>query len=201
MIKIAHLYPELLTLYGENGNIKALTKELTKNKQKYSLTNINLEDEINFSEYDFIYIGSGRPKNLELVKNHLMKYEKDILTYINSHKILLATGNALSIFDFLNLYEIEKYPEFITADIKATTPLVKEEIKGFQNTEWLIKNCDNPFIDIIEGYGNSKTTKEGYYKNNFYVTSIIGPILARNPKLNNYFVKLLISVNKDKNII
>ena len=35
MIRIAHLYPEELTLYGESGNIKALTYTLDKENIEY----------------------------------------------------------------------------------------------------------------------------------------------------------------------
>ncbi len=37
---------------------------------------------------------------------------------------------------------------------------------------------------------------EGFMYKNFYATTIIGPILARNDNLNNYFIDLIKKTNK-----
>ena len=71
MITIAHLYPYELSLYGENGNIKALTYMLDKENIKYKVVLIDKEDKLELNKYDFIYFGSGRPKMLEDVKKRL----------------------------------------------------------------------------------------------------------------------------------
>lgn len=194
---ICYLYPKELTLYGENGNIKALKHELNKRNIKTTFLEISKDMELDFKKYDFVYIGSGRPSFLEDVKKRLLPYKDDILDYINKDKIFLVTGNALSIFDFLGLYEINKYDERIVSDVIATTSLCENNIYGFQNTEYLIKSTTSVIFNIQNGYGNNGTYLEGYQKNNFYVTSLIGPILARNYKLNDYFINLLLNNTKE----
>ena len=138
-------------------------------------------------------MGSGTKENLELVKSRLIPYRKELLRYISENRVLLVTGNALSILDFLKLYEIEETEKRVVSDVIATTSLCPENIYGFQNTEYLIKSTNKILFNINEGYGNDGTLMEGYIENNFYVTSIIGPLLARNPKLTNYFVDILTS--------
>ena len=64
-------------------------------------------------------------------------------------------------------------------------------IKGFQNTEYLISTTKNVLFNINKGVGNNYTLMEGYQYKNFYATSIIGPILARNDNLAQYFLELL----------
>ncbi len=194
---IAYLYPKELTLYGENGNIKALKYELNKLNIKAKFIEIDKEMELDFKKYDFVYLGSGRLTFLDDIRTRLLPYKEDILDYINKDKIFLVTGNALSIFDFLGLYEVEKYENRIISDVTATTSLCPDNIYGFQNTEYLIKTTSSVIFNINEGYGNNKTFLEGYQKNNFYVTSLIGPILARNSKLNNYFINLLLTNIKE----
>ena len=49
MLTIAMLYPHELTLYGENGNIKALTYALEKENIKYKLIQIEKEEKLDFS--------------------------------------------------------------------------------------------------------------------------------------------------------
>jgi len=192
-ITIGHLYPYELNLYGENGNIKALKYALEKENIEVEIINIFPGDNIEFIKYDFIYIGSGRKKNLDKVKKRLEPYKNDILNYINKDKIMLATGNSISIFEFLDLYKIEHYEKRKVADVIATTSLCNGIIKGFQNTEYLIKTTNNILFNIELGYGNNETLMEGYKQNNFYATSLIGPLLARNDNINKYFVDLLLN--------
>ena len=196
MITIAHLYPYELALYGENGNIKALTYYLDKENIKYKVILIDKEDKLEFSKYDFIYIGSGRKKYLEDVKKRLLPYKEELENYIENDKILLVTGNAISIFTFLNKYDVEYCEKREVHDVDATTSLCKGSIKGFQNTEYFISTTKDILFNINEGVGNNKTLMEGFKYKNFYATSIIGPILARNDNLCNYFIKLL---TDDKN--
>lgn len=191
MITIAHLYPDELALYGENGNIKALTYLLDQEKIKYKVVLIDKDDKIEFAKYDFIYIGSGRKKCLEDVKKRLLPYKEDFLNYIEEDKLMLVTGNALSIFSFLDLYEIKYYDKREVHDVEATTSLCKGIIKGFQNTEYLIDSTKNVLFNINAGVGNKNTLMEGFKYKNFYVTSIIGPILARNDNLCKYFLDLM----------
>lgn len=192
MIHIAHLYPYELDLYGENGNLKALTYFLDEKNIKYKIDNIDIEDKINFNEYDFVYIGSGRKSFLDLVSKRLEPYKNDILKYIDNNKAFLVTGNAVSIFGNLGLYEVEYQETRKISNVIATTSLCKGLIKGFQNTEYLIKSTDSLIFQLEKGYGNNNTMLEGYKKNNFYATSIIGPILARNDNLCQYFIDILV---------
>ena len=191
MIRIAHLYSEELTLYGESGNIKALTYNLDKENIEYEVIRVDKDANLELDKYDFIYLGSGRPKFLDDIKKRLLPYKKEILNYIENGKIILATGNAISILDFLELYDVNRYENRIVYDVEATTSLCKGHIKGFQNTEYLIKDTKSIIFNIEKGMGNDLLLMEGFKHKNFYATSIIGPILARNDNLNNYFIDLL----------
>ena len=191
MIRIAHLYSEELTLYGESGNIKALTYNLDKENIEYEVIRVDKDAKLELDKYDFIYLGSGRPKFIDDIKKRLLPYKEEILNYIESDKIILATGNAISILDFLELYNVNRYEDRIVYDVEATTSLCKGHIKGFQNTEYLIKDTKSIIFNIEKGMGNDLLLMEGFKHKNFYATSIIGPILARNDNLNNYFIDLL----------
>ena len=191
MITIARLYPDELTLYGEIGNIKALTYTLDQKNIKYKVIDIDKEDKIEWNKYDLIYLGSGREDNLNEIQTRLLPYKEELLNYIESEKILLVTGNAISIFSFLDLYEVKRYDERIVSDVEATSSLCKGIIKGFQNTEYLLHGSNHVIFNIEKGIGNNKTKLEGFTYKNFYATTMIGPILARNDNLNNYFIELL----------
>lgn len=190
-ITIGHLYPYELTLYGENGNIKALKYALEQKNIQVNIININKEDELDLNKIDFLYIGSGRKEFLDEITTRLEPFKEQFLDYIKKDKIFLVTGNAISIFSLLGLYEVEEYDNRKVADVEATTSLCKGNILGFQNTEYLIKSTNHILFNMDKGYGNNETLMEGYQEHNFYATSIIGPILARNDALTKYFVDIL----------
>lgn len=192
-IRIGNLYPLELTLYGENGNLKALKYALEKKNIEVEITSINKEDNLDLKEYDFVYIGSGRQEFLKDIKERLEPYKKDFLDYINKDKVLLATGNSIYIMELLRLYEIEEYDKRKVSDVTGTTSLCNGKIYGFQNTEYLIRTTNDILFSLENGYGNNETFMEGYKNNNFYATSLIGPLLARNDNLTNYIVEVLIN--------
>ena len=65
-VYIAHLYYDLMNLYGENGNIKSIKYLLESQKIKVIIDNISLNDNIDFNKYDLIVIGCGTYNNLKL---------------------------------------------------------------------------------------------------------------------------------------
>jgi len=196
-IKIGHLYPYELSLYGENGNLKALKYALEKKNIEVEIKNIHKENKLDLKEYDMLYIGSGRAEFIDDVKLRLEPLKQDFLDFINKDKVILATGNSIAIMELLRLYEIEYFKERRVADVIATTSLCNGIIKGFQNTEYLIKSTNNTLFNIEQGYSNNETGLEGFQKNNFYATSLIGPILARNDSLTEYFVDILVNGIED----
>lgn len=196
MVRIAHLYPEELCLYGENGNIKALVYALKEKGIDSSIINVSKGDKLELDTYDFIYIGSGLEKNLGRIKERLIPYKEDFLRYIKLDKPILITGNALAIFDFLDKYEIEEYKEYKVADVVATSSICSGNIYGFQNTKYMIKSTNHLLFQMINGYGNQNLGMEGYHEHEMVVTSIIGPILARNISLTNYFVNVIIEATR-----
>ena len=54
-MKILHLYHDLMNLYGDYANVSALCRMLELNNIEFSLDKKSLGDEVDFSEYDFIY--------------------------------------------------------------------------------------------------------------------------------------------------
>lgn len=200
MLKILHLYYDIMNMYGESGNIMALKDALDKEKVKYKIDCKSLHDKINFLEYDFIYIGTGQEESYSLVLEDLKKYKEDLKKYIESNKILLATGNALDLFSDLQILKFKSNKEDfrIIGEQTYTSDLIKHYIIGFQNRNTVIKeNLETPLFKVTNGTGYTPNEKEeGIRKNNFYGTYLLGPLLIRNPYLLEYFVRTLLENKK-----
>ncbi len=213
MIKIAHLYYDLMNLYGDNGNIKALKYHLEKQKLKVDIDFLTIGDNVDFQKYDLIYIGPGTYNNQKIVIKDLMKYKKEIKNFIDNDNIFLVTGNALELFgkyirllndkkiktlDIFN-FESEEVELRLVGETVAYNKNLKKEIIGFQNRNSVIKNLSNPWLQIKHGIGcDINFGGEGINYKNFYGTYLIGPILVRNPELLEFLCKKLI-INKKEN--
>ena len=57
-LKIAHLYPKLLNIYGDGGNILTLQKRCEWRNILVEINEINIGD--NISEHDIYFIGGGQ---------------------------------------------------------------------------------------------------------------------------------------------
>lgn len=206
-IKIAHLYYDLMNLYGENGNIKVLTKHLENQNLKVITHTFSLEDEIDFAKYDIFYIGCGSEENFKLALEHLEKYKKDIKKALND-KFFIVTGNALNLFgkNYIDLnnnelstlgllnFEVKEIKERIVGEQEYQFSKIKEHIIGFQNRNCVMYNIDELHLfEVIKGTGSIQDYAfEGINKNYFYGTYLLGPILARNPYFTEYLVKKIL---------
>ena len=97
-IVICHLYYDLMNLYGELGNIKALAQNFALQNLEVEVINVTINEPINFKDYDFIYIGSGTEEMRDLVLQDLLNYQEELKNYLKSGGFILATGNAYPLF-------------------------------------------------------------------------------------------------------
>ncbi|MBE6161631.1 MAG: hypothetical protein E7158_05400 [Firmicutes bacterium] len=197
-IKIAHLYYDLMNLYGENGNIRALEKYLRAQKLTVEINNLTIGDKIDFDKYDIFYIGSGNDEAFELTLKDIKNYKANIEKNIND-KMFIITGNALNLFGKIYIKKKEIIPcldilDFESKEIRKR--IVGEqflrfkknncEIIGFENRSSKLVNVKEKYLfHVIQGSG----TYEGIIHKDFYGTYLLGPILVRNPYFTEYITK------------
>ncbi len=210
-IYIAHLYYDLMNLYGEIGNIMALEKGFNDQDLYTEVVNLTIKDKINFDKYDIYYIGCGSEYNQQLVINDLFKYKDEIKNAIENGKHFIFTGNSyellgnyiekvngekietLGIFDFYSK-EIDKR---IVGEEVMETNLINEPIIAFQNRQCVLNTKENHLFEVIDGHAdNYKSHYEGIHYKNLYATSNLGPLLIRNPLLKNHIIEEILN-NKD----
>ena len=198
-IYIANLYNDLMNLYGDNGNLKALRYAFNSQGINAVIENITIGSNFNLDKYDIIYIGSGTENNEDIVLKDIVKHKSKIKEYIENNKFLIATGNSIELFGktiddkkALNIfkYTSKRVDKRIVGDIFTTIDGINDKIIGFQNRGSIIENNEYPFHKEDENLGVK-------YKN-FYGTYVIGPILVRNPELLKEIVSKVIK-SKEEN--
>lgn len=211
--KIAHLYYDLMNLYGENGNIRYLKNRLEEQDINVEVSFLSIEDEIDFNKYDMYYIGSGSEENQLLVLNDLLKYKDSLKKAYKAGKFFLVTGNALELFGRQIRY-IDKEPlqmtelfDFVCNDDGMR--IVGEQIYKFKDLEDPIVGFENrlctmseyhaPLFNVVSGCGYKPNVKEeGVFENNFYGTYLFGPLLVRNPHFCDYLIERIAEVKEFK---
>ena len=71
-LNICHLYPDLLNVYGDVGNILILKHRAEERGIKVNVSNISLNDEFNADDYDIVFFGGGQDYDQTIVSDDLM---------------------------------------------------------------------------------------------------------------------------------
>ena len=91
-------------VYGESHincnmfNIKAIEYYLTQQNIKTNLIQKSINDDIDLSHIDLIYIGCSTETNQLIGLNHLKQYKEELKDYIENNKFIIATGNSFELF-------------------------------------------------------------------------------------------------------
>ena len=199
MIKILHLYADLLNLYGEYGNVTILKKHLEDQKEEVSVYKAGLFEEIDFNEYDFIYSGSGLESNLKVALKDIKRHKKSLVEAINHNKFILFTGNSYELLankvdeeEGLKItdMEVKHLDKRISGDVIVKNKIFGELV-GFINKSSQISSKEKGIFEYVfkdEGL-IGESDSEGYLQNNFLATELIGPILVKNPNVLDFFVE------------
>ena len=90
-LQICHIYPDLLNLYGDRGNILCLKHRIEARGIEAEVKEIRMGDKLNSKDADIIFIGGGQDFEQDVLLNDLKgDKEKAIIDAIENNKVLLA---------------------------------------------------------------------------------------------------------------
>lgn len=209
-LKLVHLYPLFLNLYGDAGNILTLKKRCEWRGIDLEIKHINIDDKIEEGT-DIYFIGGGQDRQQVEVSEELQKH-KSILTaeYHNDAVFLGICGGyqlmgeyyqphdakRLEGIGLLDAYTVAGSTRFIGNVTAEVNYLMPTTIVGFENHSGLTYlNTDNgdtkPMATIMTGKGNNGQDKtEGARSRNAFGTYLHGSFLPKNPHFADYLIKL-----------
>lgn len=201
-IQIAHLYPEILNLYGDRGNIASMVYRLAKRGIECEVIEYDIGDDIDFENTDIIYIGGGTDKDHNAVCEELLRYKEEFKEYVDKGGVMLsvcggfeilgkyyvADGEKIQCLDILDMYTVYGNERHI-GNIVIKSDLTGGEIVGFENHSGVIKGEGiNPLGKVVSGFGNDGLGYEGAIFKNVVATYLHGPLLPKNPVLTDYIL-------------
>jgi CobQ-like glutamine amidotransferase family enzyme len=208
---LAQLYPNLMNLYGDRGNLLCLQKRLEWYGHDSSIENINPGDNLDFKHIDLLFMGGGSEREQELVLQDLVSKTDSLMKAIEEGLPVLCICGAyqllgeyyrshegkemqgLGLFSFFT----QGFKERLTGDILIHTTLngVEERVVGFENhggRTYFIDKRLQAFGNVIKGFGNNgEDQQEGIRYKNLLGSYLHGPLLPKNPKVADFFIKAM----------
>lgn len=212
MINILFLYPDLLNLYGDHANVSAIEKYLKQCGVKVNVDRADEDFDLDLSKYHMIYVGSGTESSLDRALSLLMPKKEQIKDFVNEGKMILATGSATELFgkriedDRDSTEALGVLPFGVRRDKKRRLlqdclfdcSLFEKKTLGFVNRCSQFFDVENPLFEVVFGVGHQKNSKnEGFVYKNFMATTLIGPLLVRNPHVLEFVADRLFEISGD----
>lgn len=205
-ISIAHLYPKLLNLYGDRGNVITLIKRCEWRGIEVEFEEINTGDSI--KDHDLYFIGGGQDKQQIEVAGELY-FQKNNLTdqrdkgavflgicggyQLMGHYYRPFDAEQLNGISLLDAYTVAGKKRFIGNVTAVTDFLEPRTLVGFENHSGLtyLQGETKPLATVTTGNGNNgqDKTEGGRYKNVFG-TYLHGSLLPKNPHFADYLIEL-----------
>ncbi len=202
-IKIGHLYPDLMNLYGDRGNIQCMKKRCEWRGIEAEVQEFHSTDEIHFSDLDLVLLGGGSDREQKLVCEKLKAIRNDFKDYVEDNGVVLAVCGGYQLLghyydteegrieglSLVDLYTEQGNPRLISNIIiensRFSCPIV-----GFENHGGRTYIGDNqPFGTVLYGCGNNeKDGTEGVLYKNVVGTYLHGPLLPKNPQVCDYLI-------------
>ena len=197
-LKIAHLYPDLLNLYGDSGNILCLEKRMKWRGIDCRIYRLDSAKLLRDNDYDIVFIGGCQDFEQSLILKDLGS-GADVLirNEIENGTVLLAIcggfqllgryyetykGERMNFTGILDFYTVGGEKRLIGNYAFKTADKMK--IIGFENHSGRTYLCNNlkPLGKVIKGCGNNgKDKTEGVRYKNTFGTYCHGPLLPKNP--------------------
>ena len=86
-LTIGHLYPDLLNLYGDRGNIACLMKRCIWRGIEAETIEFNTGDQIDFSKLDIVLLGGGSDREQAIVCKSLLEIQSEFKDYVEDTSI------------------------------------------------------------------------------------------------------------------
>lgn len=212
-ITIAHVFPDLLNLYGDGGNVCCLQKRCAWRDLPVEVVPVLCGQEYDFAQADIVFLGGGPDREQQLAAEQLFTMRDSLKAYVENGGVLLAVCGGfqllgkewllgsqsikgLGIVDMrtqgIKGGEEAQMPKSgadrLVDDVVLDSVLSDQPVVGYENHagRTFLGEGLRPFGRVISssGHGNNDTEKQdGVIYKHVLGTYLHGPLLAKNPQI------------------
>jgi lipid II isoglutaminyl synthase (glutamine-hydrolysing) len=229
-ITIGWLYPQLMSTYGDRGNILVLQKRCEGRGINVEVLNIDqTTTDQRLMTIDLLFGGGAQDREQEIVMKDLLKKKHVIKKFVENEKPALFVCGApqlmgnyyepaegkriegLGIFDMVSKHPGPKQDRLIgnvvaniiLENLTTNYQLLITEIVGFENhggRTYLGKSA-KPFATVVKGFGNNGDDgTEGVVYKNAIGSYLHGPLLPKNPQIADLLITKALEIKYKKEI-
>jgi hypothetical protein len=228
-LTLGYLYPDLLNIYGDRGNILTLEKRCQWRDIDFKVIEISLDQSIPLKKIDLFFGGGGQDRQQLIVADDLQKKQQQLLTAKQENIPMLTICGTYQLFgkyfltkDKTKVPGINLFNAYTTAGdqrnigniaVKLNNKFIKNSqvntLVGFENhsgNTYINNNKTNkdktlPLGTVQSGTGNNQDDNTaGAVCNNVIGSYLHGPLLPRNPHLADYLIKTALEVKYQKEV-
>ena len=207
-LNIYHLYPDVLNLYGDRGNVLCMQRRLEWRGMQANIVNVPIGTKLDAKNCDLIFIGGGQDFEQEVLLDDL-KGEKTaelkaaiadgvpVLAICGGYQMLgqyykTWDGQQCDFTGALDLYTVGSEQRMI-GNYMFSCEEAGCNIVGFENHsgKTYLGSGVRPLGRVLEGSGNNgEDGTEGARYKNVFASYSHGCLLPKNPKLADLILKL-----------
>ena len=207
-LKICHLFPDILNLYGDRGNVICMRRRLGWRGIDVSVSEVSIGTALKASDYDLFFIGGGQDFEQEVLLEDLkggktaeikaaIEDGKTFLAICGGYQMLGAyyktwDGQQCDFTGALDLYTVGHKDRMIGNYMFTCEELGGQTVVGFENHsgKTYLGSGIRPIGRVLAGYGNNgEDGMEGARYKNVFCTYSHGCLLPKNPILADHILK------------
>ncbi len=218
-LTICHLYPDLLDLYGDRGNIITLEARCRWRGIGTKVQRASLGDSLDFRSMDILFIGGGSDREQSILVQDLILRKEDLQAAIEDGLVVLTIcGGYQLLGQYYQTAEAKKIPGLGILDLwtiagskrlignvvveldyttkedeQRTLPSTQPStLIGFENHsgQTYLGSGLVPLGKVLVGYGNNgRDNAEGVRHKNVFGTYLHGPLLPKNPDFTDLILQ------------
>lgn len=208
-LRIVHMFPDLLNLYGDGGNMKVLLKRCAWRGIPAEVVQVNFGQDVDLATADIVFLGGGPDREQKLASEQLLRMRGDLRAYVEDDGVLLAICGGYQILgptwlmgdgevEGLGLVDIQTKRagagfDRLIDNIVIDSPLAQHPVVGYENhagRTFLGKGLQ-PFGSVVGkiGFGNNDVDgADGVRYRNLLGTYLHGPLLGKNPEIADWLI-------------
>jgi lipid II isoglutaminyl synthase (glutamine-hydrolysing) len=213
-LRLAHLYPKLMNIYGDRGNIICLRRRCEWRGIDFELTELDIGAKFDPKAYDMAFIGGAQDREQRRVAEDFLQVKGDSLhTAVERGLVVLAVcggyqlaghfyreadGTELPGLGLLDLHTIHPGPDAKRFIGNVVVDWDGTRLVGFENhggrTYLGLKS--QPLAHVVTGYGNNgEDGFEGAFFHNVFGSYLHGSLLPKNPAFADHLIELALGVD------
>lgn len=204
-IKLAHLYPKEMNLYGDTGNRIVLEKRMAWRGIPYKTILVNVGDELPI-DADIVIGGGGQDASQGSIEQDFISKKQELISLVETNCVMLMIcgmyqllGRQFITQDGTRIGGLGILPLETRAESGRIIGNVVVNVEGIGDVVGYENHSGRTYLDkgvsalgrVIKGKGNNDHDHlEGCRYGNIFGTYMHGPVLSKNPE----FADLLISL-------